>query len=97
ISVVFRSAKECPFAERKATLLDLCRLSLRERTSFRGAKGDTTRSLSSFAPRKDVLSRSERRHYSISVVFRSAKGRSIAERKATLLDLCRLSLRERTF
>src|SRR5262249_37312689 len=90
-SVVFRSAKERPFAERKAILIQ-------------------TDSESSFAPRKNALSRSERRLWikrtpsrlslrertpirgakgdfgsnGLRVVFRSAKERPFAERKATL-------------
>ena len=69
---------------------DTTRLSLRERTPFRGAKGDTVfrsakerpfaerkATVSPFAPRKDALSRSERRHclsLRERTPFRGAKG-----------------------
>src|SRR5437867_469598 len=52
-----------------------CRLSLRERTSFRGAKGDNACS-----PYSAPLSPLQRP----IVAFRSAKGRPFAERKATI-------------
>src|SRR5438309_2315329 len=54
-----------PFLKPSSSLLPLeCRLSLRERACFRGAKDDTPAPAeeSPFAPRKGVLSRSERRH-----------------------------------
>ena len=83
------------FAPRKTTVVHAqCRLSLRERAFFRGAKDDWLRRLvSPFAPRKGVLSRSERRHCRLSLreraFFRGAKDDTVAE--------CRLSLRERAF
>ena len=67
-SVAFRSAKGRSFAERKRQ----CRLSLRERAFFRGAKD--TSPVSPFAPRKGVS----------FADFRSAKESSFAERKTTM-------------